>query len=160
MADEFTRNRGAVIQVSVLANLMMKPYYRRTQKPYGLSLPEWRSLRTIAAQPGISQTEIAETSGIHLMTLSRSVQGLLMKGWIRGELDEADRRRTQLFCTDRGLELANEIGAREEIHSDYVMDVLEPDEVDQLERLVSKLVDHLSSAPLPEPPPPSRDWTA
>lgn len=142
----------------VLSNLVSAPFYVNTQVPFGISLPEWRALREICDHPGITQTEIADQTAQHIMTLSRSVRQLVRKGLIEGRIDPADRRRTQLFTTDLGQEMALEMKHREGVQTRHIVDGITREEVDELRRIIAKLVDHVRTSDRPQPPEASRDW--
>jgi DNA-binding MarR family transcriptional regulator len=144
--------------LTVLSNLVSAPFYVNTQVPFGISLTEWRALREIGAQPGITQTEIAEQTAQHIMTLSRSVRQLIRKGLIEGRVDPDDRRRTQLFTTDLGQELTDEMIHREGVQTRHIVNGIAPEEVDELSRIVAKLVHHVRNSERPAPPEASRDW--
>lgn len=144
----------------VLANLVSAPYYINTQVPFGVSLPEWRALREICDHPGISQTEIAEQTAQHIMTLSRSVRQLTKKGLIEGRVDPDDRRRTRLFTSPLGQEMAIEMKHREAVQTRHIIDGITGDEADELARIVGKLIDHVRTSDRPDPPEASRDWQA
>lgn len=144
--------------LTVLSNLVSEPFYVNTQVPFGISLPEWRALREIGEHPGITQTEIAEQTAQHIMTLSRSVRQLTRKGLIEGRVDPDDRRRTQLFTTELGQELAVEMMHREGVQTRHIVDGISTDEVDELRRIIAKLVDHVRTSERPAPPAATRDW--
>ncbi|HEX6195370.1 MAG TPA: MarR family winged helix-turn-helix transcriptional regulator [Jiangellaceae bacterium] len=144
----------------VLANLISAPYYVNTQEPFGITLPEWRALREICEHPGITQTEIAEQTAQHIMTLSRSVRQLTNKGLIDGRVDPDDRRRTHLHPTPLAAEMAAEMRHREAVQVRHIVDGITDDEADQLVRIVDKLIDHVRTSERPDAPPASRDWRA
>jgi DNA-binding MarR family transcriptional regulator len=144
--------------LSVLMNLVSAPFYVNTQVPFGISLPEWRALREVCDHPGTTQTDIAERSAQHIMTLSRSVRQLTRKGLIEGEVDPDDRRRTQLFPTRLGEEMAREMKHREGVQTRHIVDGITHDEVEELQRIIAKLVHHVRTSERPAPPAASRDW--
>jgi DNA-binding MarR family transcriptional regulator len=146
--------------VTVLTNLVSEPFYVNSQVPFGISLPEWRALREIQAQPGITQTEVAETSAQHIMTLSRSVRQLTRKRLIEGRIDPNDRRRTQLFVTPIGAEMAAEMLHREAVQVRHIVGGITDDEAVELVRIIDKLIEHVRTTERPPPPPVSRDWRA
>lgn len=146
--------------LTVLANLISAPYYVNTQEPFGITLPEWRALREICEHPGITQTEIAEQTAQHIMTLSRSVRQLTRKGLIKGRVDPDDRRRTHLEPTPLASEMAAEMRHREAVQVRHIVDGITDDEADQLVRIVEKLIYHVRTSESPDPPLASRDWRA
>lgn len=146
--------------ITVFTNLVSTPFYANSQVPFGISLPEWRTLREIHAHPGITQTEIAECTAQHIMTLSRSVRQLIRKALVEGRVDPDDRRRTQLFTTTLGGEMAAEMQHREAVQVRHIIDGISDEEADQLIEIVDKLIAHVRSTERPVPPPVSRGWRA
>jgi DNA-binding MarR family transcriptional regulator len=159
-ADAQARALRATRAVTVFSNLISTPFYVNSQVPFGVSLPEWRALREIHLHPGITQTEIAERTAQHIMTLSRAVRQLTTKGLIEGRVDPEDRRRTQLFATDTGAEMAAEMERREAVQVSHIMSGITETEADELIRIVDKLIHHVRTTERPVPPPVSRDWRA
>ncbi len=150
----------ATRSLAVVGNLISGPFYANTQVPFGISLPEWRTLRLIYDAPGITQTEIADASAQHIMTLSRAVRQLTKKGLVEGRVDPDDRRRTQLYATDLGGEMAVEMKRREAVQVRHIIDGITDDEAADLVRILDKLIDHVRTHERPPPPPASRDWRA
>lgn len=146
--------------ITVFSNLVSTPFYANSQVPFGVSLPEWRALREIQDHPGITQTEIAERTAQHIMTLSRSVRQLTRKGLVEGRVDPDDRRRTQLYTTESGSEMAAEMKRREAVQVHHIISGITDAEADELIRIVDKLIEHVRTTERPVPPPVSRDWRA
>lgn len=158
--DPESRALQATRAITVFTNLVSTPFYANSQVPFGISLPEWRTLREIHTHPGITQTEIAERTAQHIMTLSRSVRQLTRKALVEGRVDPDDRRRTQLFTTRSGSEMAAEMQRREAVQVRHIISGISNEEVDQLIRIVDKLIAHVRTTERPVPPPVSRDWRA
>lgn len=146
--------------VTVFTNLVSAPFYVNSQQPFGITLPEWRTLREIYAEPGITQTEVAERTAQHIMTLSRSVRQLTRKNLVEGRVDPDDRRRTQLFVTPLGSEMAAEMWHREAVQVRHIVDGIGDDEAVELVRIINKLITHVRTTERPVPPAVSRDWRA
>lgn len=155
-----SRALRATRAITVFTNLVSTPFYANSQVPFGISLPEWRTLREIHSHPGITQTEIAERTAQHIMTLSRSVRQLTRKALVEGRVDPEDRRRTQLFTTKSGGEMAAEMQRREVVQVRHIIGGISDDEADQLIEIVDKLIAHVRTTERPVPPPVSRDWRA
>ncbi len=145
-------------RIHAFSNMISGHFYRRTEQPFGVSLPEWRVLRSVLLEPGVTQAEIALAQGLNVMNVSRAVAGLRKKGLIEAAPDPEDRRRTMLSSTDLGREIGSDINARERLVYDHVFDVLSEDEVAELNQLLDRVNTALRGRGLPDPPPPSRDW--
>lgn len=146
--------------ITVFSNLVSVPFYANSQVPFGISLPEWRALREIHNDPGITQAEMADRTAQHIMTVSRSVRQLTRKALVEGRVDPDDRRRTQLFTTQLGGEMAAEMEHREAVQVRHIVAGISADEAEQLIRIVDKLIRHVRTTERPTPPPVSRDWRA
>ena len=68
----------------------------------GLSLPQFRVLVLVNAQPSLSLSVLAENLGSSLPTASRMVGGLVDKGLLTRNGCDQDRRQLALKITDEG----------------------------------------------------------
>jgi DNA-binding MarR family transcriptional regulator len=60
------------------------------------------SLSLIGANPGISQLEVGEATGIDRTTMVEILDELESRGWVVRKKSETDRRRYLLFSTSKG----------------------------------------------------------
>lgn len=135
-------------------------FYGRIEQPLGISLPEWRVLRTILLRPSISQAEVAADQGLNVMNVSRAVAGLRDKRLVTVESDPNDRRRTVLRATDFGEELGADMSERETAMYKHVFEVLSADEVKALDDMFLRVNNSFKTRDLPEPLSPKRDWAS
>lgn len=68
-------------------------------KPYGLSPAHAYVLRVVLSQPGISMKQIAEELELAPSTVSRFVDSLIHKNFLKRVSDNADKRGMQIFPT-------------------------------------------------------------
>lgn len=155
-----TEERVLGQRIHAFSNMISGHFFRRTEQPFGVSLAEWRVLRSVLLEPGVSQGEIALAQGLNVMNVSRAVAGLRSKGLIETSPDPDDRRRTQLSPTQMGREIGGDINARERLVYQHVFSVLSDDEVSQLSELLDRVNMAMRDGGLPDPPPPSQDWSA
>ena len=66
---------------------------------FGLSIPEWRVMAVLAANPGLSAAEVTARTAMDKVAVSRAVATLLAAGRLRRTTAPADRRRTHLALT-------------------------------------------------------------
>ncbi len=158
--EVMTVERTVGQRIHAFSNMISGCYFHRTERPFRVSLPEWRVLRSVILTPGIAQGEVATSEGLNVMNVSRAVAGLRRKGLIDVEADPEDRRRTMLSATDTGRELGADIADRERLVYEHVFSVLSQDEVQRLDELLDRVNSSLRTTPLPDPPPASRDWAA
>jgi len=69
---------------------------------FGLSIPEWRVMAVLAANPGLSAAEVTARTAMDKVAVSRAVATLLSAGRLRRTTVPADRRRTHLQLTSAG----------------------------------------------------------
>jgi DNA-binding MarR family transcriptional regulator len=74
----------------------------RRQRPLGLSVPQYRALAYLAQHEGASLSEMAEFIGLTLPSMSKMVDGLVARDFVRRTEDPADRRRLALCLTPDG----------------------------------------------------------
>ena len=68
----------------------------------GLTTPQMRSLAVLSVRDGILIGELAVYAVVQPSTLSRALETLNVKGFVRSEADEQDNRATRIFITDSG----------------------------------------------------------
>ena len=78
----------------------------RTQR-HGLSMPQFRALVLIDAEPAVCLSAVADHLALSLPTTSRIVTGLVNKGFLRRTESRADRRQLSLGITSRGQTVLN-----------------------------------------------------
>ena len=74
----------------------------RQNRTRGLSIPQFRTLVQIDAQPKVSLSAVAENLGASRPTASRIVGGLVKKGMIARDVCASDRRQCALRLTPAG----------------------------------------------------------
>ncbi|GAB3599591.1 MarR family winged helix-turn-helix transcriptional regulator [Microbacterium tumbae] len=68
-----------------------------------LSLSQEWIISLLEGSPrGMSSAELARAQDVTAQTMSNAVAALIRRGFVHGEPDPADRRRTVLFTTDDG----------------------------------------------------------
>lgn len=71
----------------------------------GITNEQWLVLKVIAANPAVSQTEIADKSQKDKTNITRIIDILEKKGYIERQRDEIDRRMYRIHATDTGKKL-------------------------------------------------------
>lgn len=159
-AQELSRERTLGQRIHAFSNMMSGNYFGRSELVFGVSLPEWRVLRSVLLHPDITQIEIARAEGLNVMNVSRAVAGLRRKTLVESRTDPDDGRRILLQATPLGDQIGSEIARREQIVYDSVFSELNEDELQQLDELLDGVNTRLREVELPAPPEPTRDWAA
>jgi DNA-binding MarR family transcriptional regulator len=89
-------------RLSVLSNTVSSAIAAAYFANFGLSIPEWRVMAVLAANPGLSAAEVTARTAMDKVAVSRAVATLLGAGRLRRNTAPADRRRTHLALTPAG----------------------------------------------------------
>ena len=89
-------------RLSVLSNTVSSAIAAAYFANFGLSIPEWRVMAILAANPGLSAAEVTARTAMDKVAVSRAVGALLAAGRLRRTTVPADRRRTHLALTPAG----------------------------------------------------------
>jgi DNA-binding MarR family transcriptional regulator len=76
---------------------------------FGLEIPEWRVLVTIAPEGGCTAQQIAASTRMHKTRVSRAIAYLLEKGLIERASNAEDRREMPLQLTKAGRRMYSEL---------------------------------------------------
>jgi DNA-binding MarR family transcriptional regulator len=90
-------------RLSVLSNTVSGAIATAYFLNFGLSIPEWRVMAVLAANPGLSAAEVTARTAMDKVAVSRAVAALLSAGRLRRTMVAADRRRTHLELTPAGV---------------------------------------------------------
>src|SRR3954451_22026190 len=89
-------------RLSVLSNTVSSAIAAAYFVHFGLSIPEWRVMAVLAANPGLSAAEVTARTAMGKDAVSPAVATLLAFGRLRRPMVPADRRRTHLQLTPAG----------------------------------------------------------
>ena len=129
-----------------LQNRLMAPFSTHLSHRYRISLNEFRLLMTIGALGQTASHEVAEITGVNVMSVSRAVATLQRHGRVEVVRDEGNRRRKWLTLTDEGRRLYEAMRPQSDKVADYLFDGLDKAELATLADLVTRLTDRLEAA--------------
>jgi DNA-binding MarR family transcriptional regulator len=96
-------------RLSVLSNTVSSAIAAAYFANFGLSIPEWRVMAILAANPGLSAAEVTARTAMDKVAVSRAVATLLAAGRLRRTTVPADRRRTHLALTPAGASVYSRV---------------------------------------------------
>lgn len=91
-----------------MAQVSMHRDFTATLAPLDLTQRQWAVLQLIAANPGVSQAELATTLDTDRATMMATIDRLDERGFLLRERSKADRRRSELRLTLRGRAMLND----------------------------------------------------
>lgn len=128
-----------------LNNRLMAPFSTHLAHRYRISLNEFRLLMTIGALGRTASHEVAELTGVNVMSVSRAVATLQRHGRVAVVRDEANRRRKWLTLTAEGLRLYEVMRPQSDKVADYLFDGMDKAELASLAALVNRLTGRLEA---------------
>jgi DNA-binding MarR family transcriptional regulator len=123
-----------------LTNRLMAPFSTHLAHRYKISLNEFRLLMTIGALGRTASHELAELTGVNVMSVSRAVATLQRHGRIEVVPDARNRRRKWLSLTEEGRRLYTIMRPQSEKVADYLFSELSEDETAQLGTILTRLI--------------------
>lgn len=132
-------------QLLKLTNRLMAPFSTHLAHRYKISLNEFRLLMTIGALGRAASHELAEMTGVNVMSVSRAVATLERHGRLKVVPDPANRRRKWLTLTEEGERLYAIMRPQSEKVADYLFSNLSEAETVQLGTTLTRLIDTLEA---------------
>jgi DNA-binding MarR family transcriptional regulator len=112
----------------VESSRILRNYIDHRAKERGTTRAQWVVLFRLRAQEGLSQVDLAEVLELQPISLVRLLDRLVEQGLLERRNDPKDRRANQLFLTEAGRRLVDELDS---LRDAIALDVLDgiPEEV-------------------------------
>ena len=121
------------------AHVAVFQHFNRTLGVHGISGPQFGTLLLIEANPGVSQSSIAEALRFDRSTLVQIVDRLEDRSLVKREPSAQDRRSHALRLTGNGAKLLAELKALSDEHEGIVAETLSEQERKSLLSLLERL---------------------
>lgn len=128
--------------IHVLANLIGRAFSGQLDGSFGMSVPEWRVLLTLARYPGLTAAEITNRWAMDKMAISRGIQRLERDGHIGRDRNPSDRRSYKLSLTASGEALHQKILPTANQRYREFVSCLTREELADLRNSLEKLIAH------------------
>lgn len=139
MSKELNLEKFLPYRLAILSHSVSHSIATVYDNRFNLSIPEWRVIAIVGRFPGLSAVEVAERTVMDKVAVSRAVTKLIKNGRIDREFADADRRRSILNLSEKGLELHNEVAPLAlQMEADLLIDLTES-ETEVLDRVIDKL---------------------
>ncbi|MFK5976782.1 MAG: MarR family winged helix-turn-helix transcriptional regulator [Sulfurovum sp.] len=106
MNFDMDKSLGFILNRTSLAS---KTGFNQLIKDYGISPEQWSVIFRVVQHSGISQKELADSTYKNQGNLTRMIDKLVEKEYLKRALDKSDRRAIQLFATDKSIALVDEV---------------------------------------------------
>ncbi|PLW81156.1 MarR family transcriptional regulator [Kineobactrum sediminis] len=120
---------------------------------FGITVPEWRVLVTLAEYGELQSRRIGELTSMDKVRVSRAVSGLSARGLLQRRPCDRDSRASLLCLSDTGAELYQRIEPEVLAWEEALLQPLSTTERESLFVLIDKLDLRLATMPAVEPPP-------
>lgn len=127
-------------RLSVLSNTVSSAIAAAYFMNFGLTIPEWRVMAVLAANPGLSAAEVTARTAMDKVAVSRAVAALQAAGRLHRTTAHADRRRTHLALTRAGVRVYAQVVPMALQYERNLVAPLTPRDLATLDRLVSVLL--------------------
>ncbi len=133
-------SREVVVEVMRSGN-MFSEHINTSLNPFGLTLQQFNVLRILRGRNGDAAClESITNDMIHRMSnTSRLVDKLIEKGLVRRAVCKENRRKVDIFITQKGLDLLNEIEPTLDTSEKEITAALSKKEMEQLLQLITKI---------------------
>lgn len=128
-----------------LHNRLMGPFATHLEKQHRITVNGFRALMLIGRLGVTASHELADLLGVNPMSVHRAVQSLHEQGRIVIEPDPADSRRKILRLTAEGQRLYRQMLPVTDVVANYLLSLLEPEQVEQFDRMVATLIQGLEA---------------
>ncbi len=134
---------------------LVRVYYRAVSdavsnvyaNQYGLSVSEWRTMAVLGSIKALSASEIVEQSSMDKVTVSRAIKGLQTLGYLRRDVDTADKRRAVLKLTQAGINAFGELVPMVKQVEKDCLQGLSPEEQKTLISLMNRVQQNAENSP-------------
>jgi DNA-binding MarR family transcriptional regulator len=126
-------------RLSVLTNTVSRDVARMYHERFGLSIPEWRVMAVLGRFEPLSANEVAQRTAMDKVRVSRAVARMLRADLVGRTTDKADRRRSALRLTPRGIAIYRQIIPMALSVEADLLAALSSQERTALDRLIAKL---------------------
>jgi MarR family transcriptional regulator, transcriptional regulator for hemolysin len=96
---DFENSVGFVVNIT--AKYFQRSLDNELRKNVGVTLSQWRVVRSLVLQPGLTQKELANKIGIEGATLVPMIDKMEKRGLLKRKTDSTDRRVNRIYLTSR-----------------------------------------------------------
>ena len=110
-------------------------------KKFDISLPQFNVLRILRGQKGkpANLSTIQERMVHKMSNTSRLIDKLILKGFVKRNICENNRRKIEIYITNSGLQLLDSIDDLLNSKESFILKKLKLDEKKELIRILSKI---------------------
>ncbi|MFL6692139.1 MAG: MarR family winged helix-turn-helix transcriptional regulator [Ramlibacter sp.] len=140
MAEPLPVDNSLFFKLVRVVNLAARPFHDTVGKANHLTLNEWRAMVVLASHPGVAAADVAESTGLDKMAISRAIAGLDKAGRLLKKTDPEDQRRSRLFLSAEGQRVFTQVGRTAKRREAELFRGLQARELEQFNATLDKLI--------------------
>ncbi len=145
MADN--NNNTEAFDLGTFFPYLVRIYYRAVSQSvadiysrrHGLTVYEWRAMAVLGNNQPLTASEIVNHSSLDKVQVSRAIKSMTQSSLLERRVDNADKRRANLYLTTRGNEVFNELVPLVKERENELLSGLTDEETMLLKSLMSKV---------------------
>lgn len=150
-ADFYADPNNSIGYLSRIAFRSFSRALERRTLPHGVTAGQWRFLRVLWREDGLTQRELSRRVGMREPTTVTALKSLEKSGFVRRKQSEDDRRKIHVFLTPAAKKLQAVLAPCVAEVNEIALKGLSPEEVATLRRLLQHVGRNL--APEVDAPP-------
>ena len=126
--------------IGYLTRIAFRSFSRALEKrtlPFGVTAGQWRFLRVLWREDGLTQRELSRRVGMREPTTVSALKSLEKSGFVRREQSVEDRRRIHVYLTPTAKRLEKTLAPFIDEVNELALQGLNEDEVAMLRRLLT-----------------------
>ena len=124
-------------------SLASKTSFNQLIKEYGISPEQWSVIFRVVQQQGISQKDLADSTYKNQGNLTRMIDKLVDKEYLKRALDYNDRRAIQLFATEKSIALVDKVVPISDLFNHKLTDGFDESEKVKLMELLNRVYNNI-----------------
>ncbi len=136
----WSMQKKTVLNISY-SGIWMKDVVTTALKPFDISVEQFNVLRILRGQKGkpVNLQDIQERMVSRMSNTTRLVDKLILKGFVERFICTKNRRKVEIFITDEGLKLLNEVDPIIDQTEKQLTSSLNQQELETLNHLLTKI---------------------
>lgn len=136
----WSMQKKTVLNISY-SGIWMKDAVTSALKPFDISVEQFNVLRILRGQKGkpVNLQDIQERMVSKMSNTTRLVDKLILKGFVERFICAKNRRKVEIFITEAGLKLLNEVDPIIEQTENGLTSALNQQELETLNHLLTKI---------------------
>ncbi len=132
-------------------SLMLRNYAEKLLSPYDLTVEQFHLLKQTSVKSGMSQSQLCKLVDKKPANITRILDRLEKKRWVKRQKNPADRRSSLVFLTGEGERIIGEVSTLFESYSDWFVEGIGLEEellfrtvLGKINNNISKLMEEVS----------------